>query len=78
MLLLRGLVTMEAIDGVPDEYLAASRKSLPPARVGAFEAAVRSMYRQMVRISIEPMWARFYDFGAGRLPGFLTDLSGGR
>src|SRR5437899_69977 len=33
-LLLRGLVTMETVDGVPDEYLAASRKSLPPAQVG--------------------------------------------
>jgi hypothetical protein len=32
----------------------------------------------MVRISIEPGWARFYDFGAGRLPGFLTKLVSGR
>jgi hypothetical protein len=28
----------------------------------------------MVRISIEPLWARFYDFGTGRLPTFLADL----
>jgi hypothetical protein len=31
-----------------------------------------------VRISIEPRWTRFYDFGAGRLPGFLTKLVIGR
>ena len=35
------------------------------------------MYEQMVRISIEPQWARFYDFGAGRLPTFLTNLAKG-
>jgi hypothetical protein len=28
----------------------------------------------MVRISIDPQWARFYDFGAGRLPDFLANL----
>src|SRR3712207_8187371 len=35
-----------------------------------------SMYKQMVRISIEPRWARFFDFGAGRVPAFLTKLGG--
>ena len=33
------------------------------------------MYQQQVRISIEPRWARYYDFGAGRLPAFLTALA---
>jgi hypothetical protein len=39
----------------------------------------------MMRISIEPGWAHFYDFGADfydfgadRLPGFLTELVSGR
>ena len=26
--------------------------------------------------SIEPVWARFFDFGAGRMPSFLTKLAG--
>ena len=34
------------------------------------------MYDQMARISIEPVWARFFDFGAGRMPSFLTKLAG--
>jgi hypothetical protein len=34
------------------------------------------MYDQMARISIEPAWARFFDFGAGRMPSFLTKLAG--
>ena len=66
---------METVDGVPDEYLAASRKSLEASKVEEFEQQVRSMYEQMVRISIEPQWARFYDFSAGRLPTFLTNLA---
>ena len=73
-LLLRGLATMETVDGVPDEYIAASTNSLEESQLAEFEQNVRSVYKQMVRISIQPQWARFYDFGAGRLPAFLANL----
>jgi hypothetical protein len=76
-LLLRGIATVEIVDGVPDEYLAGSRKSLDAEQVEAFERSVRLMYEQMARISIEPRWARFYDFGAGRIPSFLLKLASG-
>ena len=66
---------MEIVDGVPDEYLAGSRKTLDPEQVETFERQVRSMYDQMARISIEPHSARFYDFGAGRIPSFLSTLA---
>jgi hypothetical protein len=33
------------------------------------------MYDRMARIAITPRWARFYDFGAGRLPHFLQVLA---
>ena len=32
------------------------------------------MYKQMARITIQPQWARYYDIGAGRVPGFLLKL----
>jgi hypothetical protein len=35
---------------------------------------VPQTYERMARIAIEPQWARFYDFGAGRLPTFLSTL----
>jgi hypothetical protein len=73
-LLMRGLATMETVDGVPEEYIAAATKSFEGSQLTEFERDVRSVYKQMVRISIEPRWARFYDFGAGRLPDFLTNL----
>jgi Pyridoxamine 5'-phosphate oxidase len=73
-LLIRGSATVEIIDGVADEYLAASRKVLGEEGLAEFERAVRQVYDQMARIRIEPRWARFYDFGAGRLPSFLSKL----
>ncbi len=76
-LLVRGLATVETVDGVPDEYLAAAGKTIEASNLKEFERAVRSLYTQMVRISIEPQWARFFDFGAGRMPAFLSNLMSG-
>lgn len=73
-LMVRGLATLETVDGVPDEYIAAAAKSYEGSTLREFERAVRSVYKQMVRISIEPVWARFFDFGAGRVPEFLAKL----
>jgi hypothetical protein len=36
-----------------------------------FERRVRDVYDQQARVAIAPMWARFYDFSAGRLPRSL-------
>jgi nitroimidazol reductase NimA-like FMN-containing flavoprotein (pyridoxamine 5'-phosphate oxidase superfamily) len=74
-LLVRGIASLETVDGVADEYLEAAKKAMDPDMHTAFEGAVRSMYKQQVRISIEPQWARFYDFGAGPVPAFLAKLA---
>jgi hypothetical protein len=73
-LLLRGTATIEIVEGVAPEYLAAAAKSTRGDELAAFEAAVRGLYKEMARITITPSWARFYDFGAGRLPAFLRRL----
>ncbi|WP_375485101.1 pyridoxamine 5'-phosphate oxidase family protein [uncultured Mycobacterium sp.] len=73
-LLVRGIATLETVDGVTDEDLAAARRSMEGPELAEFERNVRSTYKEMVRISIEPQWARFFDFGAGRIPAFLADL----
>ncbi len=49
---------------------------MDPDQQAAFEREVRRVYKQQVRISIEPQWARFFDYGAGRLPTFLEKLVG--
>ncbi|OBA93186.1 pyridoxamine 5-phosphate oxidase [Mycobacteriaceae bacterium 1482268.1] len=76
-LLVRGIASLEVVDGVADEYIAMSTKSMDPAQQAEFEREVRKVYQQMVRISIEPQWARFFDYGAGRLPAFLDKLING-
>ena len=73
-LLIRGPARVEIVEGVPSEYIDAARKTMDPEQVAGFETEVNKMYDQMARISIVPTWARFYDFGAGRLPGFLQEL----
>jgi nitroimidazol reductase NimA-like FMN-containing flavoprotein (pyridoxamine 5'-phosphate oxidase superfamily) len=73
-LLLRGSAVLDTVDGVAEEYLAAAAKTMSESDLAGFEHAVRATYDQMVRISITPQWARFFDFGAGRLPKFLTEL----
>lgn len=76
-LLLRGVASLDIVDGVPDEYIAASRKAMEGEQAAEFERGVRAMYDRMARIAIRPHWARFFDFGAGRMPRFLMELAGG-
>jgi hypothetical protein len=73
-LLIRGTAEVEIVDGVPEEYLGSSDKALDDPERQAFEEQVRQTYEQMARIAITPEWARFYDFGKGRLPTFLSEL----
>jgi hypothetical protein len=70
----RGKASVEIIDGVVPEYLAAARKTMDAAAAAEFERNVRGTYEQMARIAITPRWVRFYDFGAGRMPRFLQEL----
>ncbi|HEY3834314.1 MAG TPA: pyridoxamine 5'-phosphate oxidase family protein [Acidimicrobiia bacterium] len=71
----RGRASVEIVDGLVPEYLAAARKSMSAEAAAEFEANCRAMYDQMARIAIVPTWVRFYDFGAGRMPKFLAELA---
>jgi nitroimidazol reductase NimA-like FMN-containing flavoprotein (pyridoxamine 5'-phosphate oxidase superfamily) len=73
-LLARGTASVEIVDGVPSEYLDASRKAMKDEeQFRAFEAAVRSLYKQMACISIAPEWAKVLDFET-RLPSAVEQL----
>jgi nitroimidazol reductase NimA-like FMN-containing flavoprotein (pyridoxamine 5'-phosphate oxidase superfamily) len=73
-LVVRGTASVEIVDGVPSEYLETSRKSLnDEQQFRAFEAEVRSLYKQMARISIAPEWAKVLDFEP-RLPSAVEQL----
>jgi hypothetical protein len=46
-LLVRGTAKVEIVNGVPEEYLAASRRGIPPEQFDAFEEQVRGLYDDM-------------------------------
>jgi nitroimidazol reductase NimA-like FMN-containing flavoprotein (pyridoxamine 5'-phosphate oxidase superfamily) len=71
----RGRADIRIVDGVVEEYLAAARKSMGAEAAAQFEQNCREMYDRMARIAITPRWARYYDFGAGRVPKFLRELA---
>lgn len=73
-LLIRGAAAIEIVDGVAPEYIEASAKTLSGTDLKEFEAQVQGVFEQQARISITPEWARFYDFGAGKIPPFLRRL----
>jgi hypothetical protein len=71
----RGVAHLTIVDGVVPEYLAAARKNFDAEYAAEFERNCRALYDQMARIAVEPQWARYYDFGAGRIPRFLAELA---
>jgi hypothetical protein len=73
VLLVRGIASLEIVDGIPIEYLEASRKSLPREQWETFETQVRGLYPQMARIAIRPVWAKVLDFET-RLPEAVEKL----
>ena len=77
VLLVRGTAHIDVVDGVPFEYLEASKKGIPEQQWNSFEAQVRTMYKQMARIAITPEWAKLFDFET-RLPDFLEQLVKGQ
>ena len=72
-LLVRGEVAVELVEGVPTEYVEASRKVTPASHMEAWEAGVRALYEQMVRITITPTWAKLLDFET-TIPKAVEDL----
>jgi nitroimidazol reductase NimA-like FMN-containing flavoprotein (pyridoxamine 5'-phosphate oxidase superfamily) len=74
-LLVRGTASVEIVDGVPPEYLKASRKAMADEQqYRAFESEVRSLYERMARITIAPEWAKVLDFET-RLPSAVEELA---
>ena len=52
----REQASVEIVDGVVEEYLAAARRTMDAEAAAEFEQNVRGMYEQMARIAITPHW----------------------
>jgi hypothetical protein len=75
ILLIRGRVELDFVDGIPAEYLkvTSSYQMTPDQRV-EWEAGVRSLYRDgMVRVVVTPTWAKLIDFET-TLPSAVEEL----
>jgi hypothetical protein len=74
ILLIRGRVELDDVDGIPDEYLTmnTSYEMTAEQRV-EWEKEVRSLYDGMVRIVVTPTWAKLIDFEA-TLPTAVEEL----
>lgn len=73
VLLVRGQATLVTVDGVPDGYLEASHRTMPPEARAGFDTQVRALYEQMTVITITPEWARLLDFET-TLPSAIEEL----
>lgn len=63
ILLIRGQAVLDQVEGIPDEYFEASGTyEMTPEQRVEWEAGVRSLYDSMVRIVVEPTWAKLIDF----------------
>ncbi|WP_033296227.1 pyridoxamine 5'-phosphate oxidase family protein [Amycolatopsis jejuensis] len=74
ILLLRGRVETDYVEGIPDEFLQinGSYRMTPEQRV-EWEAEVRSLYEGMVRILVTPTWVKLIDF-EDTLPSAVEEL----
>lgn len=72
-LLVRGSATVTIVDGVPDEYVAGSRKITPAEAMPGWEAGVRALYEQMAVITITPDHVVLHDFETS-IPRAVADL----
>jgi hypothetical protein len=72
-LLIRGAARVERVEGVPEVYVEASRKVVPAEHFEGWEQGVRTLYDQMVLITVEPDWAKLLDFET-TLPKAVEDL----
>jgi len=73
VLLIRGAARLELVDGVPDDYLEASRKVIPVEHFEGWEQGVHALYQQMAVITVEPDWAKLLDFET-TIPQAVEDL----
>ena len=68
ILSVRGVASIDYDQGLPEEYVEASRRIVGEERFPAWEAEVRAENRNMALIRITPTWLKVVDFET-RFPG---------
>ena len=73
VLFIRGDAAVEIVDGVPEDFLEASRRRMPEEMFANWAAGVRALYDTMAVIKIAPTWAKLIDFET-TLPSAIAEL----
>ena len=75
ILLVRGRVELDEVDGIPEEFLKMNGvNGMTAEQRVAWEAEIRSLYHEgMVRVVITPTWAKLIDFET-TLPTAVEEL----
>jgi hypothetical protein len=74
ILLVRGTVELDEVEGIPDEYLEMNGSyTMTPEQRVVWEAEVHSLYQSMVRIVVTPTWVKMIDFET-TLPSAVEEL----
>lgn len=71
VLLLRGRVTVEDVDGIVPEYAAAAVRYTGQQAADEYLASIDTPTTRMARIALRPTWAALLDFQT-RLPGTMS------
>jgi hypothetical protein len=71
VVLIRGSATVEIVDGVVPEYLAAAERYFGVEQGRAWVAQMDKPGAQMAKVSVTPEWARILDFET-RFPSALS------
>ena len=77
VLLIRGTVQVETIDGVVPEYAASAERYFGPEQGKAWAAQVGGMMSQMTRIVVQPEWVKILDFET-RFPSAIEAAMAGQ
>ena len=71
VLLMRGKVSLQTVDGIAPEYRLSAHKYLGAEAAEAYLASIDAPGTQMVRIALRPEWVGVLDFES-RMPGPMT------
>lgn len=71
VLMVRGSVSVQMVDGVPQEYAASARRYMGQEQGEAWAQMVASRFPQMARIALRPEWVGILDFET-RFPSALA------
>ncbi len=68
VMMVRGTTSIEIVQGVPEEYVEASRRIVGEDKMENWERIVREEIKEMALVTITPTWIKINDF-VTRFPG---------